>query len=99
MLADDGGVGRGSLAAAQLAHHLGALRGCQAAAEFFLRRVLSYQGAVRAMISATITRPELAASHRPGIRFGLIDQAPDRSPASSGCPRSDWRSSRTISPR
>jgi AcrR family transcriptional regulator len=46
------------------------------AAEFFLRRVLSYQGAVRAMISATITRPELAA-HRPGIRFGLIDQALD----------------------
>lgn len=46
------------------------------AAEFFLRRVLSYQGAVRAMISATITRPELAA-RRPGIRFGLIDQALD----------------------
>jgi hypothetical protein len=43
---------------------------------FFLRRVLSYQGAVRAMISATITRPELAA-HRPGIRFGLINQALD----------------------
>ncbi len=47
------------------------------AAEFFLRRVLSYQGAVRAMISATVTRPELAASYRPGIRFGLIDQALD----------------------
>jgi AcrR family transcriptional regulator len=46
------------------------------AGEFFLRRVLSYQGAVRAMISATITRPELAA-RRPGIRFGLIDQALD----------------------
>jgi AcrR family transcriptional regulator len=46
------------------------------ASEFLLRRVLSYQGAVRAMISATITRPELAA-HRPGIRFGLIDQALD----------------------
>jgi AcrR family transcriptional regulator len=46
------------------------------AAEFFLRRVLSYQGAVRAMLSATITRPELAA-HRPGIRFGLINQALD----------------------
>jgi hypothetical protein len=29
------------------------------------------------MISATVTRPELAASHRPGIRFGLIDQALD----------------------
>jgi AcrR family transcriptional regulator len=46
------------------------------ASEFFLRRVLSYQGAVRAMISATIARPELAA-HRPGIRFGLINQALD----------------------
>jgi AcrR family transcriptional regulator len=46
------------------------------AGEFFLRRVLSYQGAVRAMISATVTRPELAA-HRPGIRFGLISQALD----------------------
>lgn len=33
-----------------------------------------YQGAVRAMISATITRPELAAA-RPGHRFGLIDYA------------------------
>jgi hypothetical protein len=28
------------------------------------------------MISATITRPELAA-HRPGMRFGLINQALD----------------------
>jgi AcrR family transcriptional regulator len=46
------------------------------ACEFFLRRVLAYQGAVRAMISATITRPDLVAS-RPGIRFGLIDQALD----------------------
>jgi AcrR family transcriptional regulator len=44
------------------------------ACEFLLRGVLAYQGAVRAMISATITRPELAAL-RPGIRFGLIDQA------------------------
>ncbi len=44
------------------------------ACEFLLRGVLSYQGAVRAMISGTITRPELAAI-RPGIRFGLIDYA------------------------
>lgn len=44
------------------------------ACEFLLRGVLSYQRAVRAMISVTITRPELAAS-RPGIRFGLIDYA------------------------
>ena len=44
------------------------------ACEFLLRGVLSYQGAVRAMISGTITRPGLAAV-RPGIRFGLIDYA------------------------
>ncbi|HMH93455.1 MAG TPA: TetR/AcrR family transcriptional regulator [Streptosporangiaceae bacterium] len=45
-----------------------------AAAEVLLRRVLAAQGAVRAMISASITRPELAAG-RPGYRFGLIDCA------------------------
>jgi AcrR family transcriptional regulator len=44
------------------------------ACEFLLRGVLAYQGAVRAMISGTITRPEFAAV-RPGIRFGLIDYA------------------------
>ena len=44
------------------------------AAEVLLRGVLAYQGAVRAMISASITRPELAAA-RPGYRFGLIDYA------------------------
>ena len=44
------------------------------ACEFLLRGVLAYQGAVRAMIAATITRPELAAA-RPGLRFGLIDEA------------------------
>jgi AcrR family transcriptional regulator len=45
-----------------------------AAADVLLRRVLAAQGAVRAMISASITRPELAAG-RPGYRFGLIDCA------------------------
>jgi AcrR family transcriptional regulator len=44
------------------------------ACEYLLRGVLAYQGAVRAMIAATITRPELAAT-RPGLRFGLIDEA------------------------
>jgi AcrR family transcriptional regulator len=44
------------------------------ACEFLLRGVLAYQGAVRAMISGTITRPEFVAV-RPGIRFGLIDYA------------------------
>jgi AcrR family transcriptional regulator len=45
-----------------------------AAAEALLRRVLAAQGAVRAMIAASITQPELAAG-RPGYRFGLIDYA------------------------
>jgi AcrR family transcriptional regulator len=44
------------------------------ACEFLLRGVLASQTAVRAMIAATITRPEQAAI-RPGIRFGLIDEA------------------------
>jgi AcrR family transcriptional regulator len=44
------------------------------AAETFLRRVLAYQGAVRAVISATITRPGGPAS-RPGLRFAWIEYA------------------------
>ena len=44
------------------------------AAEFLFRHVLDYQGAVRAMMAATIARPELTSA-RPGLRFGLIDQA------------------------
>ncbi|MGW1915819.1 TetR/AcrR family transcriptional regulator [Streptomyces sp. NPDC002076] len=44
------------------------------ACEFLLRGILLRQGAVRAMIAATITRPE-AATARPGVRFGLIDHA------------------------
>jgi len=45
-----------------------------AATEHLLRLVLTYQGATRAMIAATITRPATAAA-RPGLRFGLIDHA------------------------
>jgi AcrR family transcriptional regulator len=44
------------------------------ACEFLLRGVLAYQGGVRASISATIVRPEFAR-RRPGLRFGLIDEA------------------------
>ena len=44
------------------------------ATDFLFRHVLAYRGAVRAMIAATIARPELARA-RPGLRFGLIDQA------------------------
>ena len=45
-----------------------------AATEHLLRHVLAFQGSTRAMIAATITRPE-SASARPGLRFGLIDHA------------------------
>ena len=44
------------------------------ACEYLLRGVLAYQGAVRAMISHTITAPTQART-RPGIRFGLNDHA------------------------
>ena len=44
------------------------------ACEYLLRGVHAYQGAVRAMISHTITAPAQART-RPGIRFGLIDHA------------------------
>jgi AcrR family transcriptional regulator len=45
-----------------------------AATEFLLRHVLSRQGAVRALIAATITSPGQPQG-RPGLRFGLIDSA------------------------
>jgi AcrR family transcriptional regulator len=44
------------------------------ATSFLLHQVQAYQGAVRAMIAADITRPD-SASVRPGQRFALIDQA------------------------
>ncbi|RAG85534.1 TetR/AcrR family transcriptional regulator [Streptacidiphilus pinicola] len=44
------------------------------ATEHLLRTVLTYQGATRAMIAGTITRPESAGA-RPAMRFGLIDLA------------------------
>jgi AcrR family transcriptional regulator len=45
-----------------------------AATEHLLRHVLTHENAVRAMIAATITRPA-APTARPGLRFGLIDEA------------------------
>ncbi|MEY9931375.1 AcrR family transcriptional regulator [Catenulispora sp. GP43] len=44
------------------------------AAEHLARLVLARAGAVRAMIAATIVRPETAV-RRPGLRFALIEQA------------------------
>jgi AcrR family transcriptional regulator len=43
------------------------------ATELLLREVLARQGAVRAIMSAAITKP--GAVQRPGRRFGLIDEA------------------------
>lgn len=45
-----------------------------AATEFLLRHVVAREGAVRAMISATVAHPGTAVA-RPGLRFGLIDAA------------------------
>lgn len=45
-----------------------------AATEFMLRHVLTLQGAVRAMIAATVTHPGSPA-RRPGLRFGVVDHA------------------------
>lgn len=44
------------------------------ATDYLLRHVQRYQGAVRAMISASVVRPD-SAPIRPGYRFGLIDEA------------------------
>jgi len=44
------------------------------ATEVLLAGVLARQSVVRAMIAASITRPDLAAT-RPGHRFALIDHA------------------------
>jgi AcrR family transcriptional regulator len=44
------------------------------ATDFLLRRTLAHQSAARAMIAASITRPQVAAV-RPVNRFGLIDEA------------------------
>ncbi|MGW3202328.1 TetR/AcrR family transcriptional regulator [Streptomyces sp. NPDC001118] len=55
-----------------------------AAAQHLLRQVAAYQGATRAMIAATITRPEAVAA-RPALRLGLIDHA--LAPARKHTPR------------
>lgn len=61
-------------ALAPMAHSRDPVERIAFATEFLLRDVLRYQGAVRAMISASIARPDWAAT-RPGRRFGLIDEA------------------------
>jgi AcrR family transcriptional regulator len=44
------------------------------ATEYLLRETLSYAGAVRAMVAASVVRPDVASA-RPVRRFGLIDKA------------------------
>jgi AcrR family transcriptional regulator len=69
------------------------------ACEYLLRGVHAYQGAVRAMISHTITAPAQART-RPGIRFGLIDYAlaPFEAPANPRGLTSGMGGSRSPSP-
>lgn len=45
-----------------------------AATEYLIRHVLTREGAVRAMIAATLAKPG-SGEARPGLRFGLIDAA------------------------
>jgi AcrR family transcriptional regulator len=47
------------------------------ATRYLLEGIALRQTAVRAMMAVTITRPELARTARPGIRFGLIAYALD----------------------
>jgi AcrR family transcriptional regulator len=44
------------------------------ASEYLIRHVIARQGVVRAMIAATVSKPGSSAP-RPGLRFGLIDEA------------------------
>ena len=44
------------------------------AAEYLIRHVIARQGVVRAMIAATVSKPG-SGGVRPGLRFGLIDEA------------------------
>jgi AcrR family transcriptional regulator len=61
-------------ALASVEHSVDPVERIGVATERLLRHVHAYQGAVRAMIAASVVRPE-AAGMRPGYRFGLIDRA------------------------
>jgi AcrR family transcriptional regulator len=60
-------------ALASLEHCADAVERIGLATERLLRHVQAYQGAVRAMIAASVVRP--ATGVRPGYRFGVIDHA------------------------
>jgi AcrR family transcriptional regulator len=61
-------------ALAPVAHSTDAVARITVGTERLLRHVQAYQGAVRAMIAASVVRPGEAAI-RPGYRFGIIDYA------------------------
>ncbi len=61
-------------ALASVEHSADAVERIGVATRQLLRHVQAYQGAVRAMIAASVVRPP-AAGVRPGYRFGIIDQA------------------------
>jgi AcrR family transcriptional regulator len=61
-------------ALAPVAHSTDAVARVAVGTERLLRHVQAYQGAVRAMIAASVVRPGEGAI-RPGYRFGIIDLA------------------------
>ena len=61
-------------ALASVEHSADPVERIAAGTERLLRHVQAYQGAVRAMIAATVVRPG-SASLRPGHRVGIIDHA------------------------
>jgi AcrR family transcriptional regulator len=61
-------------ALASIEHSTDPVERIAAGTERLLRHVQAYQGAVRAMIAASVVRPG-AAGIRPGYRFGVIDHA------------------------
>jgi AcrR family transcriptional regulator len=61
-------------ALAPVEHSVDAVERIGVGTERLLRHVQAYQGAVRAMIAASVVRPQ-AADIRPGYRFGIIDHA------------------------
>src|ERR1700723_447755 len=69
------------------------------AAEVLFTGILARQSAVRAMIAASITRPDVA-TQRPGHRFALIDHAlaPLASPNPNASPEPDVGPNRDVGP-
>jgi AcrR family transcriptional regulator len=80
-------------ALASVEHSTDAVERIAAGTERLLRHVQAYQGAVRAMIAASVVRPG-AAGVRPGYRFAIIDYA--LAPLESSLGRDDPESFRRL---